>query len=505
MNENLFITIILVLMLVGFSSVSSSNGEKKLFSNKLIENLWIKNGGWPQIFDGGSEDTSIGISLDSHGNVIVTGYSYNLSTQRYNFVTIKYNPDGNEIWRRIFDSGVHDIAWDMDIDPQDNIVIIGISANTIDDIKNFSGSFLVVKYDNNGVEQWHRIFRKQGENNFPLGISTDLEDNIIITGGFGSLFDLDLSCWTMKMNKYGDELWNRTFHENLVDLGMDVDVNKEGDIIVTGIYVVFPTQGFSSLKYDVNGNLLWKRWYDGVEPFAVKIDDEENIYMVGHNWSDYTKSGTWYVIKCNREGMPIWINEYDSGFHDGAYDVSVDSKGGVFVVGFSSFYQTNRFEHCMIVYDQNGKEVCIKRSGVKGTLMGVDIDKSRGVVITGLVENLTNRDYYTSWYTDFSPPAGSVEKPKKGYLYLFDKKMFQTPRNKTIVIGDITIGFSADEPSDIERVEFYINSNLKGTIKESPYEWVWNEHKFGKYLLRIMVYDHDGTASRYDFSIWKLL
>ena len=80
MNENLFITIILVLMLVGFSSVSSSNGEKKLFSNKLIENLWIKNGGWPQIFDGGSEDTSIGISLDSHGNVIVTGYSYNLST-----------------------------------------------------------------------------------------------------------------------------------------------------------------------------------------------------------------------------------------------------------------------------------------------------------------------------------------------------------------------------------------------------------------------------------------
>ena len=484
----------------------SSREEYKIIGRRLVDDIWLNHGGWPKIYDGGGEDASIGVVVDSKGNIVVTGYSYNLSTKRYNFVTIKYDPDGEEIWHNVFDSGMHDIPWDIDIDSEDNIVIIGMNGNTIEDIKNFSGNYLIVKYNYNGVEQWHKMFKKPGENNFPLGISTDYQDNIIITGGFGSISSLDLSCWTMKINEDGDELWNTTFHENIADLGFDVDTDRDGNIVVIGFYFAFPIGGgISSLKYDINGNLLWRRWYGGNEPYHMIIDDEDNIYIAGINWSYYTNSQTWYVMKCDREGIPLWINEYDSGYHDAASDVAVNSNGEVFVVGFSSFSKPNTWEHCIIVYDQRGREICMKRPGVRGLLLGVDIDERRGVVVTGEVENFTNINYYTNWYTDFSPPTGVIDKPIEGYLYLFDKKLFKNPWTQTIIVGGITIEFSADQPSDVNYIEFYIDNKLREILMEAPYEWGWHENGFGKHILKIIVYDHSGDASRYTLEAWKLL
>ena len=206
----------------------------KDFSNDLEE-------GWPQMYDGGGEDVAMGATVDSTGNITVTGYSFNESLDRYNFLTIKYGSDGNEIWQVPFDSRGHDAAVDIAADSQDNLIVLGFNGTTLNDFNNLTGNIYVVKYNNNGVEQWNLSFHMDIYI-FPSGIVVDSNDNIIITGWTGNA--LTKSCWTIKMDGDGTEIWNETYHEDMEDYGVDIAVDSNDDIVIEGFYFYFKYRGY---------------------------------------------------------------------------------------------------------------------------------------------------------------------------------------------------------------------------------------------------------------------
>jgi hypothetical protein len=90
---------------------------------------WIQryNGPW---LDGYEEATSI--SLDGSGNVYVTGRSYGLFTD-YDYVTIKYNSNGVEQWvQRYNGPGNHDdLAKSISVDSSGNVYVTGRSCGSI--------------------------------------------------------------------------------------------------------------------------------------------------------------------------------------------------------------------------------------------------------------------------------------------------------------------------------------------------------------------------------------
>ncbi|HII95504.1 MAG TPA: hypothetical protein HA367_07220, partial [Candidatus Methanofastidiosum sp.] len=53
---------------------------------------------WEKVYDGGFNDESWSIAIDSQNNIIVAGYSHNGSNQDYHI--IKYGPNGNVIWEK---------------------------------------------------------------------------------------------------------------------------------------------------------------------------------------------------------------------------------------------------------------------------------------------------------------------------------------------------------------------------------------------------------------------
>ena len=64
---------------------------------------------------------------------------------------------------------------------------------------------------------------------------------------------------------------------------------------------------------------------------------------------------------------------------------------------------------------------------------------------------------------DANPPTVKITKPEKA-LYIFDRWIIPRIFRLTLIIGKITIEVNAkDEDSGIEKVEFYINDQLKGT------------------------------------------
>ena len=116
-------------------------------------------------------------------------------------------------------------------------------------------------------------------------------------------------------------------------------------------------------------------------------------------------------------------------------------------------------------------------------------------------EATTNSESATATVTftvDNSPPDLNVIKPKIGYLYTKNREI-KTLLGNTIIMGSITIEADvSDETSGVNRVEFYIDDELKDTASNVPYEWTLNEPLFGKHAIKIIAYDNLDNIINYE-------
>ncbi|MEA2053906.1 MAG: C25 family cysteine peptidase [Candidatus Thermoplasmatota archaeon] len=86
----------------------------------------------------------------------------------------------------------------------------------------------------------------------------------------------------------------------------------------------------------------------------------------------------------------------------------------------------------------------------------------------------------------------SINKPRSGHLYLFNKEVMPTLFGGTFIIGKI--GIEAAVSSDITKVEFYVDDKLRYAAENEPYEWFWDEKGLGKHSLKIVGYEESGGA-----------
>ena len=73
----------------------------------------------------------------------------------------------------------------------------------------------------------------------------------------------------------------------------------------------------------------------------------------------------------------------------------------------------------------------------------------------------------------------------------------------TIVVGDTNIEVNATDDYGINRVEFYIDDDLKETDTTSPYIWTWDEFSFGRHTLTVKAYDNAGNSATDEMTVWK--
>jgi len=108
---------------------------------------------------------------------------------------------------------------------------------------------------------------------------------------------------------------------------------------------------------------------------------------------------------------------------------------------------------------------------------------------------------------DKTSPTIEIKSPKQGYFYFFGRQLFPTLRNKTIVIGKVTVEADiTNTPSGIKYVLFYVDGNVKYNDTQSPYTWKWGM-AFGRHTLKVQVFDVAGrnASKEMEVTIFSIL
>ena len=323
---------------------------------------------WHVTYDSGGREEAFAVAVDSEGNIIVAGRSSD------DFCLIKYNADGKEIWDEpvIYDGGNEDGANSVAVDSKDNIVVTGYSSDGT------TLNYCTVKYDPDGKEIWAEpVIYDSGNEDGALEVAVDSkDDSIIITGSSDIWHDYDHDeaedegeknpdyC-TLKYNPDGTPFtgWatNPVIYDSTYnDVAYGATVDSNGNVVVTGAAgreLDEPERGYYyTIKYNgADGNVVegWPVTYDtghNDAAYGAAVDSEDNVIITGSPHTPGHAKQTngisvtppvyysYTTIKYAPDGGQLWVKNYDLDDQDSALDVAVDSKDNIIVAGWFQIY-----------------------------------------------------------------------------------------------------------------------------------------------------------------------
>jgi hypothetical protein len=347
--------------------------------------------GWVTSIGGIGLNIGNSITIDSSGNIYVTGI-YSISSITINNFVSDLDTPGGAI----------------------NVTPYGTLSNS-----STSQEAFIVKYTTNGLVQWATSIVGAAGADSLNNIATDSSGNVYVTGtnrsspltinsfssnpvtpggainltAYGTLSTSGISdAYIVKYTTSGLVQWATTIRGSNSEVGYDIATDSSGNVYVTGYYRSSPLtiNSFSSnpvtpggainvtsygtllstsgtfdvyiVKYTTNGLVQWATSIRGsgdeIEPF-IATDSSGNIYVTGNyssssltinsfssnpvtpggaiNLTAYGKLSNSggddaYIVKYTTSGLVQWATSIGGGGEIG-YDIATDSSGNVYVTG----------------------------------------------------------------------------------------------------------------------------------------------------------------------------
>lgn len=275
------------------------------------------------------------IAFDHTGNIIVSGLKWNGNDM--DIRVVKYDTAGSKIWDTTFDNGKEglEVPNSMTTDASGNVYITGIawSGNSVD--------YLTIKYNNNGVEQWHHTENPAGGEtwNEATAVAIDSTGNVVVTG-YSPNADGWLNYHTIKYNANGSKLWEQAYNyestdpENMAEVTNSVPrsitSDNDGNLYVTGTFDTF-LKRIGTIKYNSEGQQEWVKTYksDTEATTGWKIGLKNNVlYVAGSHSGGFSDDGT-VLISYNTDGTENWVRETNNFIDPNHTTLAFDAEGHI--------------------------------------------------------------------------------------------------------------------------------------------------------------------------------
>jgi len=363
-------------------------------------------------------DDALAMAVDNHGNIFVTGWSKGDNITFYDYATVAYDSDGNELWSARYNGPGNgsDRANAIAVDDSGNVYVTGKSDG--DGRGDRGNDYTTIKYDKYGNELWVARYNgpgNRGDN--AMAIAIDDLGNVFVTGYSDWASGIAPDIATVAYDSYGNELWVAIYDAGASyygDIAFAIAVDSSGNIYVAGQSYTGSTKcDFITVAYDIDGNELWVARYNGSfngddTIHDIAIDSFGNVYVTGTITTGYIPSvGSFCeftTIAYNSSGNIIWLAKYDGqgNQHNIPTSMAIGESGNIYVTGYTRLGKTD-YDYATVAYDSNGNELWnVTYDGPKNDwdqAFDIAIDPSDNIYVTGWSRGIgTHSDYATIAY-----------------------------------------------------------------------------------------------------------
>ena len=475
---------------------------------------------WTRQIGTASYDYGRGVTTDSSGNIYVTGFTtgdldgnINANAGNQDIFLTKYNAAGVKQWTRQIGTVRDDKGIGVTIDSSGNIYVTGETTGDLDGNTNASGyaDIFLMKYNTAGVKQWTRQIGTTGTDR-GYGVTTDSSGNIYVTGfAYGGLDGNTYvglaDIFLMKYNATGVKEWTRQIGTASSDIGNGVTTDSSGNIYVTG-NTLGGLDGNTNaggndiflMKYNATGVKQWTRQIGTASDDygrGVTTDSSGNIYVTGETYGgldENTNAGSWdiFLIKYNADGVKQWTRQIGSTSSDYGYGVTTDISGNIYVTGITGGSldgNTNAGSDDIFLmkYDAVGVKQWTRQIGTVNNEQGdgVTMDISGNIYVTG--ETWGGLDGNTN--------AGNSDI----FLMKYDAKKAFTGTPQTSDVGRSQIEIKVTDPQDDStQTTFSLLVNRAPRLVKQLYNQLTDVGSIFSYALQGIFLDDDGDAFHYE-------
>ncbi|MBC7081853.1 MAG: hypothetical protein H5T44_06420, partial [Thermoplasmatales archaeon] len=283
---------------------------------RIYEKVWVvkidKEGNeiWNRTFRRNLRVEEYGGSIaETEDGFVIGGYS------GANYWIIKIDKEGNEIWNKTYVRATEDYGKKIIATKDGGYAMVGNAYSDNSDI-------LVIKTDKDGNLEWEKTF---GGGRTEHGDSIlETEDGYLISGITGSYSTLgDWDSWVIKIDKRGNEIWNRTYGWALFEIRTYITEGEDGYIIYGGTEYA-PGGSAYVIKIDKEGNEIWKKGYGG--RFAQLLDGKkikDGYILAGDTDLFAVGRKDMWVLKIDEKGKEIWNKSFGTRSHDRAFAIEI--------------------------------------------------------------------------------------------------------------------------------------------------------------------------------------
>jgi len=183
--------------------------------------------------------------------------------------------------------------------------------------------------DVNHVERGERVVELPDSNIIVMGTSRHPDENLVL----------------LKTDANGDAIWRKLYPEWFARKGLNLKISISNDLLVTG--------DSSILKFDLDGNLLWSKTFEG--QFIHDFEELPNGDLLFTAREEPSQTNLFRLFKTDTEGEIIWVKTFIRPFDNlGAPLINLTSDDGILLGAYAQNFLQNQDFAYIFKLDSNG-------------------------------------------------------------------------------------------------------------------------------------------------------
>jgi cysteine-rich repeat protein len=296
---------------------------------------------WTQVYGGAAlgDDELFGVGVDAAGDVYVGGYED--TGVDFDMLAVKLSGStGAVLWVHGFDTGSNETGYGMTVDSAGDVIVTG-------SVYNGANGFdvLTVELTGAGALSWYSVSDgPKHKDDYGFDVATDASNDVVVAGSQAAGASNNPDVLVLKYpSSGGSPTWSRSYGTAAtIEYGFGVAVDGNGEIVVGGREQVAGQFDMWVRKYSSSGTTLWTTTYAGPNgndsAEDVCVDASRNVFVVGNQLVTGHATDAW-LRKLDPTGTVVaFTKTYDDALAsaDGFTSCATDATGAVVAVGYEA-------------------------------------------------------------------------------------------------------------------------------------------------------------------------